>query len=271
MHMEKRNGEMFVRELLSRGRYVFSREEAAQELQRDGDALWAILRRLEKTGWTNQIVRGFYCVVPPQQKNAGTIPPEWFVDELARFLGVEYYVGGLTAALFHGASHQKPQIFQVVADRQLRGIRQKNMALDFFFRKPLPKEYWVRKKTITGYFRMSSPEATACDLVAYRRMCGSPDFIATVFVELGDALRPDRLAALVPIYELPVMQRVGWLLDFTGWKNKTQALNGALRQKPLSWQRLRSGAAVGVPRDERWKILVNCSVEPDIEPVEHDA
>lgn len=60
--MKKRIGGEFIRELLSRGRYVFSREEASRLLQRDGAALWTILRRLEKSGWARQIVRGFYCV-----------------------------------------------------------------------------------------------------------------------------------------------------------------------------------------------------------------
>lgn len=265
--MKKRIGGEFIRELLSRGRYVFSRDEASRLLQRDGAALWTILRRLEKSGWASQIVRGFYCAVPPQQKNAGTLPPEWFADELARFLGVEYYVGGLTAALFHGASHQKPQVFQIVADRQLRPIRQKNVAIDFFFRKPLMPECWEQKKTVTGYFRVSTPEATACDLVAYRRMCGSPDLIATVFVELGEMLRADRLAALAPLYEPPVLQRVGWMLDLAGWKEKTEDLNKTLRQATLTWRPLQPGLPHGAQRDQRWKIMVNCEVEPDIEPV----
>lgn len=265
--MKRRIGDEFVRELLSRGKYVFTRDEASNILQRDGAALTSILKRLEASDWVCQVTRGFYCAVPPQQKHAGNLPAEWFIDALAGFFGVEYYVAGLTAALFHGASHQKPQVFQVVVDRQLRRIRDRNTAIDFFYRNPVPAEFWEQQKTVTGYFRLSAPEVVACDLLAYRRMCGSLDLVATVLVELGEKLSPDRLAAMASFYETPVLQRAGWLLDFAGWRVKTDELHSLLCRRKVVWQVLCPGLSRNGARDTRWKLLINSRVEPDLEPV----
>ncbi len=265
--MKRRIGDEFVRELLSRGKYVFTRDEASNILNRDGAALTSILKRLQASDWVCQVVRGFYCAVPPQQKHAGNLPAEWFIDALASFCEVEYYVAGLTAALFHGASHQKPQVFQVVTDRQLRRIRVRNTAVDFFYRKPVPAEFWEQKKTVTGYFRLAEPETVVCDLLAYRRMCGSLDLAATVLIELGEKLRPDRLAAVASFYEMPVLQRVGWLLDFAGWRVKTDELHSILGRRKTVWQVLCPGLHRDGARDTRWKLLINSRVEPDLEPV----
>ena len=53
-------------------------------------------------------VRGdFHVIVPLDYYRAGITPPEWFIDDLMRHLGVRYYLGALTAAAYHGATHQR--------------------------------------------------------------------------------------------------------------------------------------------------------------------
>jgi len=50
--------------------------------------------------------------------------------------------------------------------------------------------------TPRGTIRVSTPEATAFDLVGYADQLGGLDQVAMVLGELGEALDPDKLAAV---------------------------------------------------------------------------
>jgi predicted transcriptional regulator of viral defense system len=70
------------------------------------------------------IREGFYVIVPLEYASSGILPPEWFIDELMKFLRQPYYVGLLSAAAIHGAAHQQPQEFHVVIPEALRSIKE---------------------------------------------------------------------------------------------------------------------------------------------------
>lgn len=259
--------QQFVRGLLSRGRYTFTLEQAAEALGRQGPVLNTVLQRLKRDGWVVSFSRGFYLVLDVQHQAAGMLDPKWFVDDWTKSLRVEYYVGGLSAAELHGAAHQRPMVFQVVANRQLHTIGHPKFRMDIMYKKKIIPEMWEQKKSPAGYFRVSIPEVTAYDVVAYHRACPSLDHAATVMVELGEVLRSDALGRL-PILgcRLPVLQRLGWLLNRTGWREKADHLAEALRGKRLAWRPLEKRLPAEGERDKRWKIIVNTDVQPDIEP-----
>ena len=70
----------------------------------------------------NPFSQGFYLALDVQHQTAGMLDPEWFVDDWARFLGVDYYVGGLSAVAVQGAAHQRPVAFQVFMPRNMRAV-----------------------------------------------------------------------------------------------------------------------------------------------------
>ena len=72
------------------------------------------LHRLVKAGRLVMPRSGFYVIVDAQHRSVGTLPPEWFIDELMKNMGKQYYVGVLSAAQSHGAAHHRPQEFQVI-------------------------------------------------------------------------------------------------------------------------------------------------------------
>jgi predicted transcriptional regulator of viral defense system len=108
----------YIRALLQHGRYTFTIDDAEQELGGRRKALDALLRQ-QKQGWLFMPARGFYVIIDPQHQALGILPLEWYIDDLAAFHQCQYYIGGLSAALLHGASHQKPQQGQVMVDRRL--------------------------------------------------------------------------------------------------------------------------------------------------------
>jgi hypothetical protein len=70
-------------------------------------------------------MRGFHVIVPPEYRSLGCLPPEQFAPALMETLGMPYYAGLLSAAQFHGAAHQRPQVFQVVVESITHSIRRR--------------------------------------------------------------------------------------------------------------------------------------------------
>ncbi len=264
--MNVQNGVQFVKSVLGRGRYSFTLADAAEATGRRGQTLNMLLQRLKRDGWVVPLSRGFYLALDAQHQPAGILDPHWFVDDWARFLAVDYYVGGLSAAALHGAAHQHPVSFQVFANRRIRPITQSGLRIDVYYKKVIPAPFVDQHKATAGYFRASGPELTAYDILANRRCCPSLNHAATVFVELGEAIDPIRLAGLARLGgRISPLQRIGWLLDRTGWKEKTDALHEALKQRRLTWRPLEGRSLSQGDRNDRWQILINTDIQPDIE------
>ncbi len=261
-----KTGEAFVKDLLKRGRYSFTLREAGEKLGRQGPVLNLALQRLKKAGWIAPITRGFYVALDIQHQTVGMLDPVWFVDDWARHMHMAYYVGGLSAAERHGAAHQRPMQFQVFGDRQLRDVKQPGLHLATFYKRNLAASPTVKLKSPAGFFLASTPEATAGDIVAYHRCCPSLDHAATVLVELAEAIDARRLAALPEQgFSLPPLQRLGWLLDHVKWPEKAERLHAALSRDALNWVSLESRLPPDGRRNDRWRVIENTDIQPDIE------
>ena len=253
----------YLRTLLQRGRYTFARTDAETALGNPRATMKA-LHRLENQGWLVSPSQCFYVIQDPLHQVMG-LPVEWFLDDWMQVLGVQYYVGLLTAAMFHGAAHQKPQQFQVVVDRQLRPLMRGPYHIRFFYKKSIPDSAWATRKSPAGYYRISTPEMTAYDLLRYPKACPTRDLAATILAELGEVIQADRLAALADQdAEIVTLQRLGWMLDTVGWAEKTEQLAGKLQGHRHLWQPLRPDLPAEGPRDPRWRIIVNETIEVEI-------
>ncbi len=84
--------------------------------------------------------------------------------------------------------------------------------------------------------------------------------------ELGEVLDADKLAAAAKAENnLAYAQRLGWLLEKAGFKNKTQKLAAWVSgQNPLPARLEPSLAVKGAQKDERWSLLINTTVEGDL-------
>lgn len=265
----KQGGINYVLNSLESGRYTFTRADAAKVLNRRGDGLNKILQTLRRAGWVLPIGSDFFTIVDPQNKGFGHIPPAWFIDSWAQFKGIQYYVGGLSAAELHGAAHQRTQVFQVVVNRSMRPFHLPSERVRFLYRHTIMPAMWEQKKVPTGYFHVSTPEMTAYDLFSLRNACPSIDHVATICVELGEAMSARRVNALGDEgFETPVLQRLGWMLDRTGWSRLTNGLARGLARRRCDWVPLLRGLPIQGPRNGRWRVIENTDVQPDIEPGE---
>ena len=255
----------FADSLQGQGRYSFDRSEALQKLGSSPEALEAAVRRLVAKGRLAVPRRGFYVIVPAEYRSAGAPPPDWFIDDLMRFEGQPYYVALLSAAAIQGAAHQQPQEFQVMTDRPLRPVRTGRSRIRFITKRAMAETPTVAIKTQTGSMRVSTPEATALDLVRYAKGAGHLNNVATVLVELAEKIDPKRLVAAAQHHvEIAHVQRLGLLLEIAG---------GARVAKPLSrWvaaQRPRrvllrpDSRRAAAREDHAWRVGVNEQVEVD--------
>lgn len=251
--------------LQSQGRYSFTREEALDYLGVGDAAMQAAARRLLAKRRLVVPRRGFFVIVPVEYRSAGAPPPDWFVDDLMAFVDQPYYVGLLSAAALHGAAHQQAQEFQVVTSAPLRPIRAGRSRIRFFTKRTVERTATDRVKTETGSLRVSSPEATALDLVRYAPAAGHVAHVATVLAELAEKLDSKRLVeAAAADVELPHVQRLGYLLDLAGSQRVTEPLAAWLAGQRTRPVLLRPGRATAdAARDARWQILANEQIEID--------
>lgn len=260
--------------LLSAGRVVFTRDEAQNAL---GVSPGAFLDAAERQQRKHHLIsprRGFYVIVPPQYLAWGAPPPQWYIDDLMRHERRPYYVGLLKAAELHGAAHQAVMEFQVITNKRLPQIRIGRTGITFYYRKDMAavSSAIEDRKTDTGRMKISSAELTVLDLVRYPHAGGGLDNVATVIAELADHLNAAKLASLSAAYERTVAQRLGYLLDHFGHRERTEVLHAAnAADGPvLPWIELERPQGTDTElspepqeRDERWHVIARRLPERD--------
>jgi predicted transcriptional regulator of viral defense system len=255
----------FVEGLQASGRYTFRRTEAEAANSRSPVAVQASLRRLKQKGRIVSPRRGFYVIVPAEYRAAGAPPVSWFIHDLMGYLGQPYYVGLLSAAAIHGAAHQQPMVFQVITDRRTRPIHVGRGRIQFVVSAHVNEVPVTQVETETGTMRVSTPAATAFDLVRHAAQAGHLSNVATVLAELGESIDPDRLRAMARSSRVPDVQRLGYLLDLVQLSALADRLAEVLATRSHRRVPLHPGLQdPGVDVEPRFRVAPNVTVEPDL-------
>lgn len=263
----------YISDLLSRGRTVFAAEEAEEAIGVGRGAFLDSAERLQKRKLLVNPRRGFYVAVPPQFATWGAPPPSWYIDALMSHEEEPYYVALLKAAELHGATHQAVMEFQVITSKRLPKIRAGRSLIAFYYRKDMMIVFdgVEKRKTDTGTMRVSSPALTALDLLRYPQASAGIDNVATVLADLASRIDPHQLAALSTIFERPVVQRLGYLLDKLGRFSCAERMHAALiGAGPLAWTELdrsqvrdRDFKLAPIARDPKWRVIIRRAPEID--------
>ncbi len=255
----------FITDLIVRGRCCFSTEEAAQTLGTSMIATRAALRRLRKKGDLAMPYKGFYVIVSPEYRNIGCLPADNFIPSLMEYLGEKYYAGLLSAAEYHGAAHQRPQVFQVVVTKNRPPVTCGKVRVQFIARKNMDQIPTSDIKTPQGYLKISTPAVTAFDLVGYFHHAAGLDNVATVLAELAECIDGKDLMAVATLSPIAWAQRLGYLLDLVEAEEKTGELADYIAQKkPVPTPLDPSQPFKGISQLQRWRILVNANAEPEV-------
>jgi predicted transcriptional regulator of viral defense system len=259
------NAREYVIGLTVSGRYDFTSREAQAALGVSAAAAKLALNRLAKQKLIASPARGFYVILPPEYRSLDCLPADQFIPALMKRLNLSYYAGLLSAAQYHGAAHQRPQEFQVFLAMNHRPIQCGAVRVVFIARKRLKDVPVQSFNTPRGVVLVSTPEATALDLVGYAGHAGGLNQVATVLSELAERLDPEKLAAVARTAPVPWAQRLGYLLEHLGFAAKVPALKEYVRQHAKqSTLLLPQSPQKRSHRNKGWKLYVNAKVEAEL-------
>lgn len=252
-----------IDELAAQGRYSFPFAEIVERMDSSPVAIRSALNRLKKKGVLALPYQEFYVILPPEHRARGCLPPQQFIPHLMDHLGEVYYAGLLSAAEFHGAAHHRPQVFQVVVAKARRPIECGQVRVEFIFRKNTAAIPTEPRNTSAGIVKISTPEATALDLIGYVRHCAGLDNVATVLAELAEKIECKRFVEAAGLSPVAWVQRLGYLLDLLEEQDKADMVADYLHARQPMLTPLMPGASIkGAKKNSRWQIFVNTDVEP---------
>lgn len=252
----------YITNLAASGRHHFTSTEARNALKVSADAAKLALNRLARQNLIASPARGFYVIVPPEYRSVGCLPADQFIPALMGQLKQPYYAGLLSAAQYHGAAHHRPQEFQVLLPKPRRPIRCGKVRVSFMMRKNLRDVPVQSVNTPRGTVQVSTPEATALDLVGYHKQVGGLDQVATILSELGEQIEPEKLVKAAQTAPVTWSQRLGYLLELADAEGKTAALRRYVKETARETVPLLPGSSNDDPvRNRDWKLLINVDAE----------
>lgn len=258
----------FTKQLLKEGRHSFTKKEAMAAMGCSSQSFINAANRLSDKKELALVTRGFYIIIPPQYYDLGALPAEWFIDDLMSHFRQPYYVGLLSAASHYGATHQQPQRLQVITNKQIRPISIGRISIEFIVKNNIPVHGVNQKNTYTGTINVSSPELTMLDICEYPAHAGYIHNMAQVVSDLGAAVKQQSLTLLIDKISVKttILQRLGYLLDFTMHEPISKVLLKALSQKKTVKYILLSPSEKSdiIEKNKKWHIYINESVELDL-------
>lgn len=263
----------YLNEIQKKRRLSFTLDEIEKVFYGPRVNLRARIKQLKKKGMIISPLRGLYAIVPLEYRSLGTLPARELVVIIMKHLGVPYYAGLLTAARYHGATHQATFVFQVVSSKRIKKeIISGDIRIQFIYKKKISNVETKKNVVRTGYLPVSTPEETAKDVMTYYRQCGGLNHQATVLSELTEAINTEKLISLAKRSKgLFWVQRMGYILEHidTFYEKDRDRVVAAL-EKFLATQRLRyvplapEVPTESKPRNKKWKIIENTTVQSDV-------
>jgi hypothetical protein len=258
----------YIDDLQSSGKLYFSLDDVINEHPgRSKAALKLSLNRLSSKNKILSIYKSFYIIITPEYRSRKIIPPELFIDALFAYLKRHYYVGLLSAAAMHGATHQQVMEYYIIIDKPaIRPTSVEGLKINYVVKNVIPESGIEKRKTEAGYIDISNAELTAVDLIAYQHRIGGLNRATTVLYELSESMSPAKLKKIFNNnIQLSVLQRLGYILEFVLNKNELAGvIKSYLSDKKIYRIPLKPGyKKEGFAVNDDWKVIKNTKIETD--------
>lgn len=258
----------FIKVCQSKEVYSFTWDELLGSIDKPASALKKELTYLTAKKEIIALRQNFYLIIPPRYATQGKLPIQLYIHKLFEYLNREYYLGGFSAAKFHGAAHQQIQKEYVITEKPaLLPISKEGTVIKFFSLSNWPKSNILKKKSDAGYFNVSDPILTITDLIYHQTKFGGLNRILANIEELLEEVNLADLESLLKWYpHTSVIQRLGYLIEFMEpesnlLKTIYDFLNrGRFYPVLLDINDKNKPGSV----DNRWKVDVNIKLESDI-------
>ena len=246
----------------------FTLEDVAtvSPLRRSGLSL--ALHRLKMRKLIVSPMKGFYVCVPDRYQLRGEVPPSFYVDDLMRWLGRDYYLGLTSSAAIWGAGHQRVQRdYAVVSLPRMRGGMLAHGMLRLVYRERMPDTHIVTRNSDGGIVRFADAVMTAFDIVRHADLVGGMSSAAMILSELLEDVDFSTSSDLRSFVPCVVWQRLGYICEeVLGKADMADSLYRVWRSlglrvvnTPLSpFERNHEGTL-----NRRWHVRVNLELEVD--------
>ena len=265
--------ESFLKEKLQKGEKSFTSKEIEETLDFNKNNCKQALFRLRKKKEIVSPFKGFYIILSVEDQVLGSLPPGDLMPVLFKHLKLDYYVALLSAGLYNGASHQKPNKFQVITTKQFKNniLKLGHLYIQLIYKKSIAGLPLKEKVVDTGILKIATPELLAMDLFLYRRQSGGLDHIATVLSELIEEIHLAKFKSFCKKSKQNFwMQRMGYILDSIDPMNEEKKekimmiLEEVLKTRKVKYIPLQPSLPhKGHEKNTRWKIIANTTVESD--------
>jgi hypothetical protein len=247
----------FIDRRLAAGHVASSLSELARET---GLSVIAARNQLLRLG--NRVVRvsrvqQFFLIVAPEHRAMGAPPLSWWLDDYFSWLGHPYYLALQSAAETYGSSQQALQLTQVMTDLPRREIEVGRIRVRFFVKHSIEKTPTQPLANAFAPMRVSTPAATAFDLIRYAaRLGGIGRAVETLLPLLALIRVPELRRVLEAEKETATAQRLGYVLDAAGKTELAKVVHDWLpSQLALVRVALAKADRATGPKIERWRLV----------------
>jgi predicted transcriptional regulator of viral defense system len=201
--------------LLSRGYVSATTQKIAELLCVEPEKMPRKLTRLQKEGVWLHAAKDLWIPVPSQNRALGSPDTLEVIAEIVKYFEVEYYVGWLMAAAYHGAGNQAAQVYQVAVSKKISPKRTPVSRIEFYERQAVSVIPTTPVKTYSGETKISSVEATMMDIASDVRLSGGIHNAAMVILELfeNDDFSAKRFEEIIDLYKITATRRIGYILE----------------------------------------------------------
>jgi hypothetical protein len=251
--------EAFIDARLALGHVAFSLADFTKESR-----LSAIAAKRQLSRLGNKVARvsprqPFYLIVTPEHRAMGAPPAAWWLNDYFNWLGRPYYLALQSAASSFGSNPQALQVTQVMTDHPVRPVKVGRIQVRFFVKRGIGRTSTQQLTQAFAPLCISTPEATAFDLIRYATSIGGIGRAAETIRPFLSKLRVRELKRMLAAEnEIATAQRLGFVMEAAGEKKLAQTiydwLPGKLTKILLSPVNKKQ---CSVPLVERWQVFNN--------------
>jgi predicted transcriptional regulator of viral defense system len=157
----------------------------------------------------------------------------------------------------HGSAQQAVQITQVMTATPTRALDIGNVHIEFHVKQGLANTPLTQMKGLAAPLCVSSPEATALDLVSFQQSVGGVARAADVVAGLLPAMTTEGWRRALHLENIAVKQRMGYVLEVLGAQKYAKLVEASMPAK-LRQVRLQSTMpSLGTDWQMPWQVEDN--------------
>jgi hypothetical protein len=246
----------FIEQRLALGRMSFS---LANMVKDTGLSAIAAKRQLVRREHVVRVSprQPFFLIVNPEHRAVGAPPVAWWLHDYFAWLEQPYYLALQSAASAFGSNPQALQVTQVMTKIPRRPLEIGRLRVQFFVKRTVEQTPTQPLANAFAPLRVSTPEATAFDLVCYAPRTGGISRAAETIAPLLPLMRPAELRRVLKIENDPTTaRRLGFVLEKLKATHLAKVVEERLPATSV-FVPLVPGSHENAPEVKRWGILNN--------------